>query len=101
VKADYKIVRVNFNEILFIEGLKEYVRIHTEHKKIITYISLQKMTELLPEKYFFRIHKSYIVNLQKIESIQGNLIVVGGQQVSVSKSQRGEFIARINKLLIN
>jgi two-component system, LytTR family, response regulator len=101
VKSDYKIVRVNFNEILFVEGLKEYVRIHTENKNIITYISLQKMTELLPEKYFFRIHKSYIVNLQKIESIQGNLIVVGGQQVSVSKSQRGEFIARINKLLIN
>ena len=100
-KADYKIVRINFNEILFVEGLKEYVRIHTENKKIITYISLQKMTELLPDNYFFRIHKSYIVNLQKIDTIQGNLLTIKGQQISVSKSLRGEFIERINKRLIN
>ena len=101
VKADYKIVRINFNDILFIEGLKEYVRIHTGNKNIITYISMQRMMELLPKKYFFRVHKSYIVNLQRIESVQGNLISIGGQKVSLSKNQRNEFIARINKLLIN
>ncbi|HEX3008213.1 MAG TPA: LytTR family DNA-binding domain-containing protein [Bacteroidales bacterium] len=101
VKADYKIVRVNFCDILFVEGMKEYVRIHTENKRIVTYISLQKMTELLPAEHFFRIHKSYIVNLQKIDTIQGNLITIGGQQVSVSKSQHSEFIERINRRLIN
>lgn len=101
VKADYKIVRVNYRDILFIEGLREYVQIHTENKKIVTYISMQKMTELLPSKYFFRVHKSYIVNLQKIESIQGNLITICGKHVSVSKNQKDEFIRRINEQLIN
>jgi DNA-binding LytR/AlgR family response regulator len=101
VKADYKIVRVNLNEILFVEGLKEYVQIYTENKKIVTLISMQKMAELLPAEYFFRIHKSHIVNLQKVDSIQGNLITIRGHQVSVSKTQRSEFIGRINKMLIN
>lgn len=101
VKADYKIVRINYKDILFIEGLKEYVQIHTESKKVITYISMQKMSELLLSKYFFRVHKSYIVNLQKIDTIQGNLITIKGKQVSVSKNQKDEFIKRINEKLIN
>lgn len=101
VKADYKIVRINYRDILFIEGLREYVQIHTENKKIVTYISMQKMAELLPPKHFFRVHKSYIVNLQKIDSIQGNLITICGKQVSVSKNQRDEFLKRINEQLIN
>jgi DNA-binding LytR/AlgR family response regulator len=100
-KADYKILRINFRDILFIEGLKEYVQIHTENKKIVTHISLQKMCEILPSKYFFRVHKSYIVNLQKIDTIQGNMLTISGKQVTVSKSQKDEFLNRINKLLIN
>jgi DNA-binding LytR/AlgR family response regulator len=101
VKADYKIVRVNFRDILFIEGLKEYVQIHSENKKVITYISMQKMSELLPSKYFYRVHKSYIVNLQKIDTIQGNVLTICGKQVPLSKSQKDEFLLRINRLLIN
>ncbi|HEX2968831.1 MAG TPA: LytTR family DNA-binding domain-containing protein [Bacteroidales bacterium] len=101
VKADYKIVRINYRDIQYIEGLREYVQIHTENKKIITYISMQKMSELLLPKYFFRIHKSYIINLQKIDTIQGNLITICGKQVSISKNQREDFFNRINKLLIN
>lgn len=100
-KADYKIIRINFKDILFVEGLKEYVQIHTENKKIVTYITMHKMYEILPWKYFFRVHKSYIVNLQKIDTIQGNLISIGGKRVSVSKSQKDEFLKRINKQLIN
>lgn len=100
-KADYKIVRINFRDIILIEGLKEYVQIHTENKKIVTYITMHKMYEILPGKYFLRVHKSYIINLQKIDAIQGNLISIGGKRVSVSKSQKDEFLKRINNQLIN
>jgi DNA-binding LytR/AlgR family response regulator len=100
-KADYKIVRINFKDIIFIEGLKEYVQIYSENKKVITYISMQKMSEILPSKYFYRVHKSYIVNLQKIDTIQGNILTISGKQVPVSKSQKDEFLVRINRSLIN
>lgn len=100
-KADYKIVRINFREILFVEGLKEYVQIHTENKKVVTYFSMHKMEELLPDDSFLRVHKSYIINLQKIDAIQGNRISIAGRQVPVSKTQREEFLLKINKLLIN
>jgi DNA-binding LytR/AlgR family response regulator len=101
VRADYKIVRINYRDILFIEGLSEYVQIHTENKKIVTYISMQRINELLPSEYFFRVHKSYIVNLQKIDSIQGNMLNIQGKQITVSKTQKNEFLNKINKLLIN
>ena len=101
VKADYKITRINFREILFIEGLKEYIRIHTENKKLVTYFSMQKMEELLPRRYFFRVHKSYIANLQKIDSIKGNVLFISGNEVLLSKSRRNEFFTKINKQLLN
>lgn len=101
VKSGYKIIRINFKDILFIEGLKEYIRIHTEDQKVITYYSLQKMEELLPENYFFRVHKSYIVNLQKINSFEGNILYVAGQQVSLSKSRRNEFLVKIGRNVIS
>lgn len=101
VKADYKIIRVDFNDILFIEGLREYVQIYTEKQKIITHITMQKLSEFLSNQFFFRIHKSHIVNIKKIKEIEGNLLTIGTHKLAISKSQRKEFFNTIDHLLIN
>jgi two-component system, LytTR family, response regulator len=101
VKADFQIVRIDFREILFVEGMKEYVQIHTENRKVMTHITMLKMCEILPSDAFMRVHKSYIINLQKIDRIQGNQLFIRGKQVFVSKSNRNDLLERINKLLIH
>lgn len=101
LKADYKIIKLYYNDILFIEGLKEYVKIHTQEKNIITYISLQKLTELLPENRFIRIHKSYIVNIEKIDSIENTVVVVNKEVIGIGRSYKNVFFNRINRRLLN
>ena len=76
VKADGRSVRVSLHEIDYIEGMREYVRLHLHHKKpIITLMSMKKLEELLPSDKFMRVHRSYIVNLAAIEIVERNRIV--------------------------
>lgn len=96
VKADYKIVKVNVDDIQFIQGMREYVRIHTPTEKIVTLQSLAKFEEILPSERFVRIHRSYIVNIDKIHFIQGNIISIGDTQITISKRRRDEFLEMIN-----
>ncbi|OQX79843.1 MAG: DNA-binding response regulator [Bacteroidetes bacterium 4484_249] len=89
VKADYKLVKVIFNKIVYIEGLREYVRIHTtDNQRIITLQSLRHLEEMLPEKKFIRIHKSYIVAIEKINAIVGNSIEIGKELLPIGKSYK-------------
>ncbi len=97
VKSDYKIVRIGFPDILFIEGLGEYVRIHTKGKKIVTLLSLSRLEKLLPADHFFRIHRSYIIHIEKINYIQNHVVCIGQHHLSVSKSRRRELLAVINE----
>jgi len=75
VKSEYRIVRIRFNEIKYIEGMREYVRIHTIDDKIMTLLSMKALEEKLPPHQFMRVHRSYIVNLSKINVIERNRIV--------------------------
>ncbi|MGB0523639.1 MAG: LytR/AlgR family response regulator transcription factor [Flammeovirgaceae bacterium] len=97
VKADSKIVKVNYDAVLFIEGLREYVCIHTVDAKIITLLSMNKLEEVLPPEIFIRIHRSTIINIDQIEMVQGNLVAIGNHQLTISKSQKERFLAKINK----
>ncbi|GGK69399.1 LytR/AlgR family response regulator transcription factor [Rufibacter glacialis] len=92
VKADYKTLRVNLRDILFIEGLKDYVIIHTLTRKIITLLSMNKIMEKLPEQEFTRVHKSYIVALSHIESIEKGRIKIKDQEVPIGDSYRDHFM---------
>jgi two-component system, LytTR family, response regulator len=74
VKQDYKLVKISFDDIFFIEGMKDYVKIHTSQKVIITHITMKRLVELLPSSEFFRSHKSFIVKLGAIKAIDGNVI---------------------------
>ncbi len=104
VKADKKYVKVKFSEVLYIEGLKDYVIIRTEKGRIITLQTMRGLEEKLPPRYFRRIHRSYIVNVDKIEAIMGNAveIIEKGQtrHLPIGKNYRDEFLKIIeeNKL---
>ena len=78
IKADYKMVRMDINAILYMESQNEYVRIFSEDKKpIMTLISMKALEEQLPADKFMRVHRSYIINLQKITAIANNRIIYG------------------------
>ncbi len=99
VKTGYNTLKVNLDDILYIEGLKDYIKIHTPGKTILTLNSLKKLQEILPESRFVRVHRSFIVALPKIDSIQRSRIVIGKTFVPVGENYKSAFkdmIASIN-----
>ncbi len=96
VKTEYRMERVNFSDILYIEGKGAYLRIITQKAKIMTLQNFQHMENLLPADNFMRIHKSFIVALNKIESIERNRIRIGSEIIPIGLSYRERFIKMIN-----
>lgn len=101
VKTDSKLEKVHFDEILFVEAMENYAGIHTADKKLITHATLKSIQEILPAGSFIQPHKSYLVNMDAIDSIEGNLLHVGRYQVPISKYQKEEVMEKIvnNRLL--
>ena len=97
VKADYKLVKVDFTEILYIEGLKDYIRICTGGKPVMTLMSLKSIGEKLPAGEFVRVHRSFIVALKKIRFIQRNIIHIGDREIPVSDLYKEHFFNRISQ----
>jgi len=93
VKEDYKLTKILYNDILFIEGMSEYVRIHTTSRKIVTLESLKNLELKLPSEFFIRIHKSYIVAISKITAIVGNSVEIKGSLITVGKSYRNQVMS--------
>ena len=99
IRSNKKTIKVKFSEIMFIEGLGDYIKIHTPGNKIVTNLSMKKIMNLLPAQRFYRVHKSYIISLDKIESLEGNMVSVHGQKLPVGNSYRQDFTTLINKYL--
>lgn len=95
VKTDSRLEKVNFSEILFAEALENYVALYLPVKKMIVHSTLKGMLESLPGDIFLQTHKSYIVNRNAIQSIEGNILHVGSFQVPVSKYQKEEVMRKI------
>jgi two-component system LytT family response regulator len=91
VKTEHKIQKVYLNDILFIEGLKDYISIFTPTERVITLQNMKKMEDALPEKHFIRVHKSYIVSINKIDSIERSRIFIGDKIIPVGDTYREEF----------
>ena len=93
LKSDYKIKRINFNDILYIEGLKDYVKVYTQNssKPVLSLTSLKLLETKLPETKFMRIHRSFIVNLEKIDTIERSRIVFGKEYIPVSDQYKEKF----------
>ncbi len=97
IKSNKKSVKVNFNEIFYIEGLGDYIKIHTSTDRLVTNLSMKKILNILPEKDFFRIHKSFIISLKNIESLEGNMVSVDGKKLPIGNSYRQDFSALLKQ----
>ncbi len=101
VKADKKLVKINYNDILYIEGLKDYVIIRMETGRVITLQTMKSLEEKLPAHLFKRIHRSYIVGIGKIKAVVGNMVEViekgQAKHLPVGKNYRDQLLAIINE----
>ncbi|MBT8318191.1 MAG: response regulator transcription factor [Lutibacter sp.] len=98
IKSEYKIIRVKISEIKYIEGMREYIRIHLANEKpIMTLLSMKAMDKQLENNSFMRVHRSYIVNLNKISTIERNRIVFDKVYIPVSDQYKEKFHQFIEK----
>ncbi|MBG6235168.1 DNA-binding LytR/AlgR family response regulator [Pedobacter sp. CAN_A7] len=96
VKTEHKIQKIELDNILYIEGLKDYISIFTKNERVITLQNMKKMEETLPHTQFIRVHKSYIISLDKIESIERSRITICGKIIPIGDTYREEFFKRID-----
>lgn len=96
VKTEHKIQKIELDDILYIEGLKDYISIYTKAERVITLQNMKKMEETLPSSQFIRVHKSYIISLDKIESIERSRITICGKIIPIGDTYRDEFFKRID-----
>jgi len=97
IKADNKLVKISYNDIFYIEALQNYVVVHTNEKKFITYLTFKSVEEYLPPAQFIKVHKSFIVSASKIDSIDGNDIRIGQHHIPISRNLKDEVMEKLLK----
>jgi DNA-binding LytR/AlgR family response regulator len=93
--ADHKIYKVKLTDIMYIEGLKEYVSYYTREKRIIVLQSLKSIEESLPPDRFIRVHRSYIVPIDRIKSLDGNQVQIGDKLIPIGRSYKEDVLKRV------
>lgn len=101
VKTDYRLLQVDLSKILYIEGLKDYLKIYLEgdSQPIVSHITLKDMENMLPENFFLRVHRSFIVQKSKIRIVERNRIIFGKKHIPVSETYKDNFRKFIEKKL--
>ena len=99
IKSDKKSIKVNISNIMYIEGLGDYIKIFLNDKKLVTNLSMKKIENLLPTTQFYRIHKSYIIAIDKVESIEGNMVKINNTRLPIGNSYRQDFMIHIKQFL--
>lgn len=101
VKADKKLIKVKYSDIIYIEGLKDYVIIRVNESRIVTLQTMKSLADKLPADLFIRVHRSYLVNIDKINSIMGNMIEVfekgKSKLIPIGKNYKDELMETIEK----
>lgn len=102
VKSDYKLVQIRLDDILYIEGLKDYLKIYVEGeaRPILSLISMKNMEERLPSPRFMRVHRSYIVQMNKVKTLDKGQITFGKTRISISDTYKADFMAHLNKHIL-
>lgn len=102
VKSDYKLIKIELQQICYIEGLKDYVKIYREGvaQPVVSLISMKSLEEMLSGETFIRVHRSYIVNLEKVNLIERNRIIFGKTYIPVSDSYKEKFQDFLNRKTI-
>jgi DNA-binding LytR/AlgR family response regulator len=98
IKAEDKLIKLKKDDILFLESMRDYVKFVTAGKSYITYSTLKNMEEKLIGQTFLKVHRSYIVNINKIDDIRGNTIYVLGNQIPIGKGHKEDLATRLNIL---
>ena len=101
VKTDKQLVKLNIDDILYIEGMQNYILIHTANEKIMALVPMKSILEMLNQTDFLQIHKSYIIAKSKVEAIVGNQVIINQQYLPISTRMRKEVLAALtgNRLL--
>jgi DNA-binding LytR/AlgR family response regulator len=97
LKVDRKFVKIMMSDILYIESLKDYIRVTTKSSSLISYQSLTSITEKLPPEKFIRIHRSFTIGIDKVNSIEGNCVEIDGKLLPISREHRQEVLKKIHK----
>ena len=93
VKTDYRVVRIAISDIRYVEGMSEYLKIHLDGQKpVITLLSMKKMEDYLPASQFMRIHRSYIVNLQKIQEVNKNRVIMEKPRTGAAEATTDDYL---------
>ncbi|HWY10835.1 MAG TPA: LytTR family DNA-binding domain-containing protein [Bacteroidia bacterium] len=95
VKCDNQIEKIFYNDLLYAEAMLNYVMLYTNSKKLMVYITIKSLEEQLPPDIFIKVHKSFIVNVLKIKSIEGNMINIGEAKITISQNLRDTVIKKI------
>lgn len=97
IKADARLVKIFFEDVLFVEALQNYVAIHTKTKKFITYLTFKSIEDYLPPDRFIKTHKSYIVSAARIDNIEGNEIRIADHHIPISRTSKDEVMDKLLK----
>ncbi|NRB48919.1 MAG: response regulator transcription factor [Saprospiraceae bacterium] len=92
VRSEHKIFRIRYEDILYIQGMREYVAFQTVDKKVLSLNSLKQLEQDLPTHRFVRSHKSYIISLDKVDSIEGNMLLIAQQRIPIGTHFREEIM---------
>lgn len=95
VKSGHKFFNVLIADILYIEGLKDYVVLHIEEQKIIVNITMKSILSQMPDQLFIQVNKSYIINIKQIDSFDSNDVIIKGYEISIGSSYRSAFFEKI------
>jgi DNA-binding LytR/AlgR family response regulator len=95
VKYDNKLVKINFADMLYVEGMQNFVRIHTSSKPYLITYTMKAMEEILPANSFIRVHKSYIVAMNAITTVYGNTIEIGNTPIPIGSNYKADFMNKI------
>lgn len=97
IKENKRLVRIEHNDILYLEGFGDYVKVVTPKLVHITYSTLNKLGELLPASHFTRIHRSYIINLSKLQYLEGNYVQIDTHSIPVGLTYKEALLAKLNQ----
>lgn len=100
VKSEYKLVQIAVDDIIYVEGLKDYVKICTKDSSIMTLMNIKNLEQSLPPELFMRVHRSFIVNKTKIKVIERNRIVFGNVYIPISETYKQAFSEYVNSHLV-
>lgn len=98
LRSDRQMVKINYDNIIYIESLSDYIKVHTNERSIMSRENISKLNKILPDNEFLRIHRSYIVSIKQIESYTSDSITISGKNLSISRSYKNKVLTILGSI---